>query len=402
MDINGHEKRTFLIILLSLLVLLIGFYLLLPYFLTRYINRELQNLEEYEGRIEGVEMELFRGGFTIKGIEIKKIEGEVPVPFFQAPSIETNIEWRALFKGKVVSEIYVNEPEVNFVAGPTEEQSQFGEEEAWNEVLQDVMPFQINRFEVRNGTLRYRDFHADPQVNVPVRQLNLVALNLTNVEQVADSLPSTLEMSAVTVGQGQVGLSGRLNLLKELPDFNLNFKLVDMQLTSVNDFTEAYAKFTFEEGLFSLFSEMTMHEGHIGGYVRPIMDGVRIFDLQEEQSLLRKAWEGILDVTQRLFRNRPKERFATQVPVSGHIDNVEVGVWTTVLNIFRNAFIESFAKAFDGEGPTGLGENEDDNDKKSDWQQRREERREERRERREQRQQEREERKQEKEAAKKD
>jgi hypothetical protein len=64
-------------------VLLVGLALRLaaPSIVTEFVNRELADMGEYRGTIAGVDLSLLRGGYTIHGLEIVKVDGDAETPF---------------------------------------------------------------------------------------------------------------------------------------------------------------------------------------------------------------------------------------------------------------------------------------------------------------------------------
>ena len=51
----------------------------------------------------------------------------------------------------------------------------------------------------------------------------------------------------------------------------------------------------------------------------------------------------------RIIRNHPKDRFGTRVPLSGTFDEPAPEVMTTILNVFKNAFIKAFEGKLENE-----------------------------------------------------
>src|SRR5689334_6506176 len=101
----SKRRKIWLIILGSLLVLIIAFRIALPSILLRFVNNQLAKIDGYYGHVDDIDVSLFRGAYTIKGLRLDKIDGKIPVPFFKAESSDISIEWRALFHGKIVAEI---------------------------------------------------------------------------------------------------------------------------------------------------------------------------------------------------------------------------------------------------------------------------------------------------------
>src|ERR1700754_1512325 len=176
------RKRIWLIILGSLLLLLIIFRLMLPSILLKYVNRELTRIDGYTGHVDDIDVALYRGAYTIKRIRLDKTGGKIPVPFFKANAIDLSIEWRALFHGRIVAEIITDKPVLNFVKGPTKETSQTSVDKDWTVVVDKLIPFKLNRFEVNDGEIHYRDYYSSPKVDIKATNVQIVAENLSNAK----------------------------------------------------------------------------------------------------------------------------------------------------------------------------------------------------------------------------
>ncbi len=378
------------ITLLSIVVLLVIARLMLPYFVTKYVNKVLADLDGYTGKIDDVDIALIRGAYVIQGLQLDKTGGKVPVPFVKCEAIDLSVEWRALLHLEVKAEVELEKLVLNFVAGPTKETSQSGKEADWTEALDKLLPIQVNRFAINNGTITYKDFHTDPKANLFLNDLQVVATNLSNIVDKQKALPSSLYVSANSIGNGNLLITGGLNVLKKIPDADLNVKFTDVDLTSLNAFTKAYAKFDFEEGQLSLFSEMALADGKIDGYVKPILNKVKVLKWSEEdEPALNKLWQGFVGVTEDVLKNHKKDQFATKVDIHGSLNKTETDVWDAVINILRNGFIEAFQKQLDEsvDYKAALSPAEKKEEKKEDRKERREERKEERKAKREARKQ---------------
>jgi hypothetical protein len=54
-------RRKILIILGIIIILLISFRIALPYTMVWYVNRSIQDLPDYQGRVNNVDLQLLRG-----------------------------------------------------------------------------------------------------------------------------------------------------------------------------------------------------------------------------------------------------------------------------------------------------------------------------------------------------
>lgn len=342
----GRFQIQFLMVLVALLLAARA---VLPYFVKKYANETINRMPGYGGRIGDVDIHLWRGAYTIQDIDIVKTDGDVPVPFFAANSVDFSVEWRALFQGSLVAKIKFFHPQINFVAGPTEETSQVGVDKPWLGVIKDLFPLRINRFEVVDGEVHYRDFHSKPKIDLEIDRGHVVATNLTNSSKLSKTLIANIDVTARIFKKGRLGMEVRLDPRPDKATFDLAATIDPIPLETINDFTRAYAAFDFEKGTFAVATELVAKDGHIEGYIKPIFDNIVIIDLGENlRNPLKLAWEGLVAGVTRLLRNQPKNRFATKIPISGEFDAPRIAILPTLGNLLKNEFIRAYQGNLDG------------------------------------------------------
>ena len=339
-------KKKYIVILI-IIVLLIGIRISLPFIALKYANKVLSEIPGYRGHITDVDICLIRGAYTIDSLTLDKIEGDQPVPFFSTTQIDLSVHWGALFHGNIVGEIIFEKPQVNFVASQDTADSQYGEDVDWTEPIKDLIPLQINLFTINNGEIHFRNFSSEPPVDVYLSNLQVQATNLSNAKDVGQTLPSHLALSATSVGNGKLSLEGDMNILKKIPDIDLDLKFESVDITALNDFLRAYANVDAEQGVFNLYAEFLTVDGQVDGYVKPLITDLTILDSDEEGTFLNKAWQGVVGTVMEIFENQPKDQFATKVPLNGNLNDTEAGILPGVWNIFKNAFVEAFKRNTD-------------------------------------------------------
>jgi hypothetical protein len=348
---NSHKKRRFkkkrYLIPLILLILLIAFRLYLPTLVKNYVNKVLADIPGYYGQVDDIDIALLRGAYVINGMYLNKGTAESQVPFLNFPKTDISIEWKSLFHGKIVSEIIMASPEVVYVFEDQKDSQGDADVDDWTKALTDLVPIDINHFEVHDGKLAFVQLSADPNIDLQINQLNLTADNLRNVVEKERILPSPIRASGVSIGQGKVSLEGNMNLVKEIPDMDLSFSLENADVTALNDFTNYYAGLDFDRGTFGVYSEVAIADGHLVGYVKPLLTNTKL--IGEGDNFLEVLWEGFVGLFKFILKNQGTDTLATKVPIEGDLNNVEAGVWPTVLNIFKNAWIKAFQGEVDNE-----------------------------------------------------
>lgn len=336
-------------VLIVLIALLVGLRVALPFIVKWYVNKTIDEMPEYDGRIGDVDIHLWRGAYSVDDIDIVKTDGDVPASFFSSSNVDFSVEWKALFHGALVGEIVFDDPQINIVAGPTEETSQVGVDKPWLDVIKRLFPLDINRFEVRNGEVHYRDFHSRPKVDLEVDRIHMVATNLTNSSKLSKTLVAHLTLTARVFQSGGLKVEANIDPEPHRATFDLAATVEPIPLATLNDFTRAYASFDFEKGTFQVAAELAAKDGHIDGYVKPIFDGIVIGDLKDAtRNPLKLAWEGILGGITRLLRNQPRDRFATRIPIRGEFDAPRIALLPTLGNLLKNEFIRAYQGDLEG------------------------------------------------------
>lgn len=381
-------KKTW-IILWSIVLLLSIARLMLPYFVTRYVNKVLADIPGYQGSIGDVDIWLIRGAYIIHDLKIFKVNGNDKVPFIDIPHSDLSVEWPALLKGSVVGEIIFEKPKLNFIGGDGDEKkepgndTQTGEDVDWTEPLKDLMPLQINRLEINDGAIYFHDFTTKPKVTIHLDSLQLRATNLNNAQRQKEKLPSEVVVTAKSIGGGKLNVVMNLNVLKEIPDLDMNLKFEGVHMPALNDFFAAYSKIDIEKGTFNLYSELAVNDSEITGYVKPIAQNVKVVDWKKDkENPLNLIWQSIVGVVVEFFENQKEDQFATKVPLNGNLKDIKSGVWPTIWNVFRNGFVQAFERNTDNSikfsDAVANGTKEPEKSKKEERKERRKERREER------------------------
>lgn len=322
----------------------------LPHVVEAYVDRTLDQLEGYTGSVDDVDLALWRGAYRVEGLRIEKMDGEVPVPFFRAHTIDLSVAWDALLRGSIVAELALHSPELNFVVGPEPAQEQTEPASNWRETVEELVPFRIDRVTLQGGAVHYRDFHGDPEVDIYLQELEGAVTNITNSEELGGSRFARFDVRGTAMQSGDLRIEGSVNPYAEQPTFELRGELAQLDITQLNPFLKAYAAVDAERGAFSLDLELAAAGGEFRGYVKPFIRHLKVLDLgDDDQGFLTKVWEGVVEVTSEVLEDQPRDTIATRVPLRGDIEDPDADVWATIGGLLRNAFIESLRRGLEGD-----------------------------------------------------
>lgn len=336
-------RDVFFASLFSLAVILIVGRIYLPYWVKDYVNATINNIDGYSGSVDRIGIALYRGAYVIHDLKIFKEESGIPVPFINIARTDLSLQWGALFRGRIVGDVTLDRPVINFATGQSGA-TQDGTDTDWTVPIKELMPLDINWVEINDGHIAYRNFASSPNVDIYIEDLFAHATNLRNIEDSSTALPSTLTARGTSLGGGALAIDGRLNILKQIPDFDIDAKLESVNLTAMNSYARPFAGIDFEGGELNVYSELIVDDGAIGGYVKPLATDVRIID-SEPESALKFIWEGLVSAVVEIFSNQRADQFATQIELQGRLDSPETNIWKTLGGILRNAFGEAFTRS---------------------------------------------------------
>ncbi len=320
-----------------------------PTVVEHYVNRQLADMGEYRGSISGVELSLLRGGYVLRDLTILKIDSRTETPFVTMPAMDLALQWRALLRGQAVGEVVMHDAVVNFVQGPSDEQEQLGTGVNWPQEIRDLAPFRLNVVEARNGLVTFRAPGISTDDSITMRDFQMRLRNLTNVQDVEEPAFAELDVRGGIMGNAPFTLTGRIDPNETTPTFDIDMSLEGARLVDVNPWLREFLKADAEMGVFSMYAELAAAEGRFEGYVRPILENPKFVDKSDDdEGPFRKAWEGLVNVAAKILENREEEQVATQIPLRGELQDPDVDVLTTMVNLLRNAFVSAFSHSLEG------------------------------------------------------
>ncbi len=347
------KRHRLLLCIVTLFVLLLAAHLLLPRVVLSYLNGKLADMGDYRGRIEDIDLAWWRGAYRIDSLLIEKKNQQVKVPLFTCDSLEIGVSWRTFWRERaLVAEVLLHQPQLNFVDGENENDTQTGEGVDWRERVQGLIPFRLNEIRVVNGILAFHSFSTDPNVNLYANDVQASLYNLTNSSRTEGGRVATFEGTARLFEQSPIEATARFDPFTEWEDFELNLRVTDVDLTKLNDFSSAYGNFDFAKGTGDLVMEVEASDSQLDGYIKPLLRDVEVFNFRqdieaEDKGFFRGIWEALVGGGKEVLKNQSKDQFATRIALSGSTRNTEISAFQAFIEVLRNAFVEAFTARFE-------------------------------------------------------
>ena len=133
--------------------------------------------------------------------------------------------------------------------------------------------------------------------------------------------PATLELKGKFMGTGDTRVTGTFRPKTKGADFTVKAAIENTQMAAMSDLFRAYGNFDIKQGLFSFYTELTVKDNTINGYMKPLFKDLQVYDRRTaaEKSLFHKLYVGMVKGLSKLLENRVRGEVATKATVSGPV-----------------------------------------------------------------------------------
>jgi hypothetical protein len=202
------------------------------------------------------------------------------------------------------------------------------------------------RVSANGAVVGFVNEQASPRYRVFMSDTNLVLENFSNQREEG---MGTARLTGRFMGSGATAVRAVFRPELSGPDFDLDVRIENTDLKSMNDLLRAHAKVDVASGVFSVYSELHVKNGRVEGYVKPLFRDLTVYNPEqdEDKSFGQKVKEKAVDVVSKVLKNRPRDEVATVVPVSGPLENPKASTWETLIGLVRNAFIKAILPGFE-------------------------------------------------------
>lgn len=310
------------------------------------LEGHLRNMTGYEGHMDGIGLSVWRGAYQIEGLKITQIGGPSPIPFFYAPVIDIGLQWPNALKGSFVACVVVEDGRLNFVGGPSRQQSQAGLGVDWLTILSSLAPVRINQFRLQGGEIHFSDPYGKPPVDMKMEEVQLKAEHLYELAAGSNKLPGSVLAGARMMNAGRLTLDARFDPRAPSPAFDYRADLGGLELTQLNPLFQRYAGMQVLVGTADVHSEGTGAGGAFKGYIQPKIRGLELKrDGFSPKRLIQKA---ILGVLVWAFTDPKSKNVEAKFEFSGAFKDPGTSIWTAPAYIFEHGFVNAFPHGLAG------------------------------------------------------
>ncbi|HET8720802.1 MAG TPA: DUF748 domain-containing protein, partial [Nitrospira sp.] len=252
-----------------------------------------------------------------------------------------------------VSDLLVKEAKVDYVhTGQTtrkeEQHAQKAAETAKDAHADPTFVVKVARGKILRSDVGFMNKAASPDYRVFLSDLDLDVHNFSNRPEEG---MGTINLTGSFMGSGPTEVKGSFRPEKPTPDFHLQVRIVKTAVDRLNNVLQAHGQMHASQGTFAFFSDMTVKNNRIEGYVKPFLKDVEVYDPDQDkdEKTTKKLYEAMVNGVLDLFKNTPTDQVATKTDVSGPVQNPKTSTLQILEKLFENAFFKAILPGFEGQ-----------------------------------------------------
>ena len=218
------------------------------------------------------------------------------------------------------------------------------------ELHQDsIIKVKIEHGKIVNSEVGFVNKSTSPEYRVFITEMNVDLDHLSNRFEEGTGV---VKVTGLFMGTGRTTLQGTFRPEHPRPDFNLDLKIVKTQVRAFNDVLRAYGDMDTHQGIFAFFSELTVKNNQIHGYVKPLLKDVEVYDPQQDddKALTKKVYEAVVGGVLGLFENKSSGEVATVTDLFGPVESPQADSWQILAKLVQNAFFKAILPSFEKVG----------------------------------------------------
>jgi hypothetical protein len=290
-------------------------------------------------KLDGIELDYFKPitnrYHVVVDQGVLSAYGEVEI----APQFKSVELWSATVDGARVD--YVHTPKMAGVGQQVARETVKAAEAAQDPGLM----LRIDRLEIVKSSFGFVNETVTPSYRAFVNDTSLTLTNLSSLSGEA----AEAKLTGKFMGNGPASAGFVLRPTRPGPDFDLAVQIDETDLKTMNDLLRAHGNFDVTGGRFSMFSEISVKDRRMSGYVKPLFQDMTVYDARQDRdkNVLRKVYEGVVGGVSRVLQNRPRDEVATRIEISGPLENPDASVIDTIVGLVQNAFFKAILPGFE-------------------------------------------------------
>jgi hypothetical protein len=204
---------------------------------------------------------------------------------------------------------------------------------------------------VLHSELGFVNLSASPEYRVFMADLNAELDHFSTSLKDLSGGDAVVKLTGRFMGTGRTVVAGTFRPEKPNPDFDLGVQIIKTDMKSLNKVLRAYTDMDVSKGHLSFFSEFSIKNGRVNGYVKPIFKDVEVYDPNQDsdKAWTKKIYETVIGGVVELLKNEERQQVAAETDVSGPVPSPRADTWQIVGTLIQNAFFKAILPGLEKE-----------------------------------------------------
>jgi Domain of Unknown Function (DUF748) len=257
------------------------------------------------------------------------------------------VEYAPRWKLVQVAEVRLDGVQLDYVhtAATAELERRRGEELVAAAKRADIAPLvmRLDRLHLTHGSVGFVDRKQTPNYRIFVDDADFEIDNLSNRAARQRGQPASARLRGRFMGSGTARAAAVFEPRAASADFGAEITVENASLPALNDLLRAYEHLEVAAGTFSLYSQVTVRDHYLKGYVKPLFREVQIADSRHDrgESFGAKLREKVLNALAHLLENHHTDLVATRTEISGPLGATHTRFSEILANLLKNAFYQA-------------------------------------------------------------
>ena len=214
-----------------------------------------------------------------------------------------------------------------------------------------ILVVTVKRGKVLGSEFGFVNKSADPDYRVFMGDVNADLDNFSTSLMDLSGGEAVVKLTGRFMGTGRTVVAGTFRPEKPNPDFDLDIQIVKTDMKAMNQVLRAYTDMDLSKGHMSMFSELSIKNGRVNGYVKPIFKEVEVYDPNQDsdKAWTKKVYETVIEGVVELLKNEERQQVAAETDLSGPVPSPRADTWQIVGTLIRNAFFKAILPGLEKE-----------------------------------------------------
>jgi hypothetical protein len=203
----------------------------------------------------------------------------------------------------------------------------------------------VDALKLTRSQLGFVNARVSPSYRLFMADMDLTLKNLSNQ---AEQGTSDFHARGTFMGSGTTVVTGAFRSTATPADVSVRLRLDDARLVDLNGMLRTHADVDVAEGLFSVYTELTVRNHHLEGYLKPLVKNLKIYDRQKDRDkpLGKRVKMHVLQFFAVLLKNHDTQAVATVVHLSGSTRSPQASEWEIIRKLIGNGLSRAILPGF--------------------------------------------------------